>query len=76
MNYTSKKRLNSLVHRMSKRVKGLQLAHAFKLLKSNGIRLRIAEMDGEKYPRPMGDKEHDRINVQIEGGRVVRCWIG
>jgi hypothetical protein len=62
---------------MSVEIKGLILAHAFKKLKSNGITLRVVELDGHVREFPHSrDKENNRINVKVELGRVTRCWIG
>lgn len=76
MHKLSRKQLNGLVHRMSNEIKGKMLAHAFKMLKSEGLVLRIAELDGEKLTFVNNEKDPRRINVQIVDGRVQRCWIG
>ena len=76
MLYTSRKKLNGLVHRMSKDIINKDLAHAFKMLKSAGLTIRVAQMDDEKRPQVDDDKDPRRINVVVVGGRVLRCWVG
>jgi len=73
---TSRKKQNGLVHRMSTEIKGKQLAHAFKLLRTEGLTLWISDLDGVRREDPNKDKDPDRINVQVKDGCVLQCWIG
>ena len=71
----SRRRLNSLAHRVSKDVIGKTLAHAFVIaVKREGLSLHVAQIDDTKNPAT--DSDPSRINVSVSGSIVQKSWVG
>lgn len=74
----TKRGQSGLIHRVSKQVKGLQLAEAFVIIRREGFRLRVASID-KKVVMPITDKDvadENRLNVDVIDGAIKRVWIG
>jgi len=61
----------ALAVRISQEVIGMMLAHAYMLVKSAGLHLRINKFDG--VPRPAGSD--DAVNVDVVDGYIKKSWV-
>jgi hypothetical protein len=68
-------RLKQLARRTSDRLAGTMLDVAFKRLKSDGLRLRIASLDGIRR-NMVNDYDPLRVNVVVVNSVVRRSWVG
>lgn len=74
----TKRGLTGLIHRVSKQAKGLELAHAFVIVRREGFKLRVATID-KKVVVAITERDvidENRINVDVIDGAVKRSWIG
>lgn len=76
MKNTSKKKATGNVHKLSKEIMGKELSHAFKMLRTAGIEIRVIDIDGVKVRAEIIEKDPNRICVQVINGYVKRSWIG
>lgn len=72
----SRRKLNSLTHRVSKDVLGTMLAQAFVLAKREGLTLRVVNLDGEQISVVDPDSDPMRINVNVSESVVRKSWVG
>jgi len=75
MRRPNEQRNAELIRVLSQDVSGMVLSMAFKVVTSNGFKLHVHSLNGERRSRLV---EHDmlRINVEVTAGIVRKAWVG
>ena len=71
-----RKKINSIVYRISNEIKGEILCKAFIMAKNEGISLRVNKLNDEEITPQPSESDHSRINVNVVNGVIQTSWIG